>query len=299
VTAQDLDSGYVPTMEYSWNDGSIDSTLIVNDVGVYQFDVTNECYVVSDEFTILALPSVLGDTVICDYAFQITGTDAPNGGFWSSSSAEIDISGDVLNPDVSTSLAGLYSLSFTDPICVYDQTIFVSFPPNYNVLAMDTSVCFGSTVNLAAIPIPDAVQSGYPLDYILNWSNGETGSVISVNEEGIYTVTLNHQCGLATDESNLVFYGCDLEVPNIIVLSSTVGNDAFFVNYNGIVDFNCLILNRWGNVIYEYTDPAGVWDGTNQNTGKTASEGTYFYKVDATFEGGEPVQKHGFVVLKH
>ena len=299
VTVQDLDSGYVPNIQYSWNDGSIDSTLIVNNAGVYQFDVTNECYVVSDEFTILPLPSIQNDTTVCDYAFQITGTIAPNGGFWSSSSTEIDVSGDVLNPNVSASLAGLYDLTFTDPICLNDQTVFVSFPPNYNVVAIDTSVCFGSTVSLAAIPIPDAVQSGYPLDYVLNWSNGETGSVISVNEEGIYTVTLNHQCGMATDESNLLFYGCDLQVPNIIVLSSTAGNDEFYVNYNGIVDFNCLILNRWGNVIYEYADPAGSWDGTNKNTGKTATEGTYFYKVDATFEGGEAVQKHGFVVLKY
>jgi hypothetical protein len=27
------------------------------------------------------------------------------------------------------------------------------------------------------------------------------------------------------------------------------------------------------------------------------NEGTYFYKIDATFEGGQAVQKHGFVVV--
>ena len=299
VSVQNLDSGYVPFIEYSWNDGSIDSTLIVNTAGIYEFNVSNECYLVSDDFTILALPSLQNDTTVCDYAFQISGTVAPNGGFWSSTSTEIDLSGDVLNPDVSASLAGLYGLTFTDPVCANDQTIFVSFPPNYNVVASDTAVCFGSTVSLGAIPIPDAVQAGYPLDYMLNWSNGDTGPIISVNEEGIYTVTLNHQCGLATADSELEFYGCDLQVPNVLVLSSEVGNNEFFVNYNGIVDFNCLILNRWGNVIFQYTDPTGSWDGTNQKSGKLATEGTYFYKIDATFEGGEPVQKHGFVVLKY
>ena len=299
VSVQNLDSGYVPFIEYSWNDGSIDSTLIVNTAGIYEFNVSNECYLVSDDFTILALPSLQNDTTVCDYAFQISGTVAPNGGFWSSTSTEIDLSGDVLNPDVSASLAGLYGLTFTDPVCANDQTIFVSFPPNYNVVASDTAVCFGSTVSLGAIPIPDEVQAGYPLDYTLNWSNGDTGPIISVNEEGIYTVTLNHQCGLATADSELEFYGCDLQVPNVLVLSSEVGNNEFFVNYNGIVDFNCLILNRWGNVIFQYTDPTGSWDGTNQKSGKLATEGTYFYKIDATFEGGEPVQKHGFVVLKY
>jgi gliding motility-associated-like protein len=82
-------------------------------------------------------------------------------------------------------------------------------------------------------------------------------------------------------------------------LSSIAGNNEFFVNYNGIEEFNCIILNRWGNVIHQYTDPAGVWDGTNQKSGKLVTEGTYFYKIDATFEGGESTQKHGFVVLKY
>jgi len=81
VTAQDLDSGYIPYIEYSWNDGSTDSTIITNNAGVYEFDVTNECYVVSDDFTILPLPEIQNDTIVCDYAFQITGTNAPNGGF--------------------------------------------------------------------------------------------------------------------------------------------------------------------------------------------------------------------------
>ena len=298
VTANDLDPGYEPLLEYEWNNGSTGASLIVNLPGVYSFGVSNECYVVNDNFTLLSLPTIQNDTVVCDYAFQIQGTNAPNGGFWTSSSSEISISGDVLNPDVNSSLAGLYDLTFTDPICVNDQTIFVSFPPNYNVSAFDTSVCYGSTVSLNAVAIPDAVQSGYPLDYNLDWSNGEMGPLISVNEEGNYTVTLSHQCGTVTDISNLLFYGCDLEVPNVLVLSSEVGNDSFYVQYNGIETFNCMILNRWGNLIYEYTDPAGSWDGTNKS-GNVVNEGTYFYKIDATFEGGQAVQKHGFVVLKY
>jgi len=57
-------------------------------------------------------------------------------------------------------------------------------------------------------------------------------------------------------------------------------------------------LNRWGNIIYEYNDPAESWQGTNKS-GELVKEGTYFYKIDATFEGGQTVQKHGFVVLKY
>ena len=119
-----------------------------------------------------------------------------------------------------------------------------------------------------------------------------------MNQEGNYIVTLNHICGLATDTATLDYFFCDLNAPNVIVLSSTVGNDEFFVNYNGITDFQCVILNRWGNKVYEYTDPAGTWPGTNMS-GKVLDEGTYFYKINAKFEGGNEIQKHGFVMLKY
>jgi hypothetical protein len=50
--------------------------------------------------------------------------------------------------------------------------------------------------------------------------------------------------------------------------------------------------------VFEYTDPAGSWPGTNMNN-KILDEGTYFYKINAVFEGGNEVQKHGFVMLMH
>jgi len=83
-----------------------------------------------------------------------------------------------------------------------------------------------------------------------------------------------------------------------VVLSSQAGNDAFFVNYEGIATFKCTILNRWGNVIFEYSNPAEKWFGKTA-AGDTVEEGTYFYRIDATLDGGIEIQKHGFVVLKY
>jgi gliding motility-associated-like protein len=82
------------------------------------------------------------------------------------------------------------------------------------------------------------------------------------------------------------------------VLSSQAGNNLFYVNYEGISQFNCTILNRWGNIIYEYSDPAGHWDGKTAG-GELVEEGTYFYRIDAVLDGGQELQKHGFVVVKY
>jgi hypothetical protein len=85
---------------------------------------------------------------------------------------------------------------------------------------------------------------------------------------------------------NICESSLDLEIPNIISLSSQVGNNTFFVKNSGLSFFKCQILNRWGNLIYEYTDPDGYWNGKDYN-GKIVSEGTYFYKVDYQLDTSE------------
>ena len=70
----------------------------------------------------------------------------------------------------------------------------------------------------------------------------------------------------------------------------------FFVEYDGIAEFECVILNRWGNIIYTFTDPqeAGM---ASLKMETLVNEGTYFYRINAKFEGGEEVKKHGFVYV--
>jgi hypothetical protein len=51
-------------------------------------------------------------------------------------------------------------------------------------------------------------------------------------------------------------------------------------------------------VIFEYTNPAEKWYGKTA-AGDIVEEGTYFYRIDATLDGGIELQKHGFIVLKY
>jgi len=298
VTTSPYNDGYQTQISYLWSDGTTNPTLVSDQAWSYVLEVSNQCDTVLGNFTILPIPDIVNDTAICNYTYQVSGLNAPNGGTWSSTSPEISISGDPINPTVTTSIGGVYDLTFSDPICLYDQLIYVDFPPNYTVVASDTSLCSGSSAQLEAFAISDPVQEGYNSNISFDWSNGETGSLIEANTEGDYTVTLNHICGSSEDVATLEYYFCDLNAPNVIVLSSEVGNNEFFINYNGIQEFQCVILNRWGNKVYEYFDPAGTWPGTNMNN-KVLDEGTYFYKINAVFEGGSEVQKHGFVMLMY
>lgn len=71
-----------------------------------------------------------------------------------------------------------------------------------------------------------------------------------------------------------------LSFPNAFSPNGDGHNDTFKAKeYQSIVDFHAYIFNRWGQKLYEWSDPAGGWDGTYN--GKDVKEGTYFLLVKA------------------
>jgi len=68
-------------------------------------------------------------------------------------------------------------------------------------------------------------------------------------------------------------------------------NDVWRVPYKSLVEFHCWIYNRWGNLVYEYTDPAGGWDGTYR--GKLVDTGVYYYVLTATGSDGVKYKRRG------
>jgi hypothetical protein len=136
--------------------------------------------------------------------------------------------------------------------------------------------------------------STYPQNNSYTWNDGTTGSSIQAVAGTNYQVTAANECGTYSDSLRVGSKICDINAPNIIVLSSTNGNNKFYLDYDGVKEFHISIVNRWGNKITEYTDPSDAWDGTNMN-GDFVTEGIYFYKIDATFDNNEKVTKQGFI----
>jgi len=258
--------------------------------------------------TILAAPTIDIDPIACGYVYQVTGTTAFNGGAWSSSDTLINFSDSFANnPQISTEYAGIYTVSFTDNACDVTLTANIEFLPNIYTQVLDTNICIGSSFELNPLILNTAIDTLHnewtlQPDYIptINWfwENGSTDIPRIISGAGSYIFSIYNACDTVNDTATIGIKPCDISAPNIIVLSSDVGNNFFSVNTTGIVDFNCVILNRWGNVIYEFTDAAGGWDGKTAD-GNLVEEGTYFYRIKATYEGGEDVIKHGFVVLKY
>ena len=76
--------------------------------------------------------------------------------------------------------------------------------------------------------------------------------------------------------------------PNVFTPNNDNVNDFFSINVdlNPCYDtFSVVIFDRWGKLVFESSDPEFKWDGADINNQKELVTGTYFFIIDATFEG--------------
>ena len=71
-----------------------------------------------------------------------------------------------------------------------------------------------------------------------------------------------------------------LTFPNAFSPNNDGINDIYKAKeHQNIAEFHAYIFNRWGQKLYEWTDPDGGWDGTHN--GNDVSDGVYFVLVKA------------------
>ncbi|MEJ6685995.1 MAG: gliding motility-associated C-terminal domain-containing protein [Crocinitomicaceae bacterium] len=142
------------------------------------------------------------------------------------------------------------------------------------------------------------------------WDFGDGTSIFSESNENqatsygvsgqypiILTITDNIGC---TDSYEVLININDplIWVPNVFTPNGDGANDLFNLPYEGFKTFNILILNRWGNVMWDKTDQTGIllWDSTD-NVSEKCKDGVYFYKLSGTMFGGTQQDLHGFVAV--
>ena len=76
---------------------------------------------------------------------------------------------------------------------------------------------------------------------------------------------------------------------------AALDNDIFHPHHTGIVDYELIIFNKWGELIFRSTDVYVGWDGYYQ--GILARQDVYAWKATAQFSNGHRVTKAGDVTL--
>ena len=144
----------------------------------------------------------------------------------------------------------------------------------------DTVVCAGTAVQLG-------VQSKEGHNY--SWTADPKGSFdsssnpkVTITENVIYIVTATiAECPDAV--SDTVIYttieGSSLYVPNAFTPNDDGVNDVFKVEAIGLIEFEAVIFNRWGQEIYKWNDVADGWNGMKYNGSNLSQEDVYVYKI--------------------
>lgn len=88
-------------------------------------------------------------------------------------------------------------------------------------------------------------------------------------------------------------------MPNAFTPNGDGLNDGFLGKgyLEGATNFRMTIWNRWGELVYETSNPNDEWNGRAQNTGGMSPAGVYVYLVSFTGPRGEPFEFKGFATL--
>ncbi len=88
-------------------------------------------------------------------------------------------------------------------------------------------------------------------------------------------------------------------LPNALTPNEDGVNDIF--KGVGVLDkistFNLTIWNRWGNLIYQTTNPNDAWNGRINNDGETVPAGVYVFTVEIVGGRGERYEERGTVTV--
>ncbi|MDW7694670.1 gliding motility-associated C-terminal domain-containing protein [Flammeovirgaceae bacterium SG7u.111] len=86
-----------------------------------------------------------------------------------------------------------------------------------------------------------------------------------------------------------------LDVPTAFSPNGDNLNDTFYPRGKALVEFRMKIFNRWGEQVFEGTNPQEGWDGTY--LGRVLEAGPYTYQIEAMDYNGNQLNAAGIVTL--
>lgn len=174
----------------------------------------------------------------------------------------------------------------------------------------DVSFTVDTTMGIPPLTINYTNTSSGADTYSWNFGDGSTEQNNSTNvshvfnNEGVFNTILTGETnnGMCTDTASIKIIAAypeiDYKFPNVFTPNGDGSNDGWkFVHQENIESLHIIILNRWGNLVFESDEVNFIWNGQIQNTGADCVDGTYFYKAELKDLKGESYEEHGFIHL--
>ncbi|WP_421919853.1 gliding motility-associated C-terminal domain-containing protein [Marinifilum sp.] len=188
---------------------------------------------------------------------------------------DIDLT-DTLNNPLSNQITNglVFYTEVTDGMCFNNSQVsfVVHDRPIFN-LGADTTIFYTENKILS----PTVEIRFLPGTYL--WQDGATSSAYTVTEEGLYSVVFTDLNGCTGEDEIMVYIDrYRIFVPNAFTPNGDGLNDSFDPIITGDFageEIEMYIYNRWGELIYEFTDLGVGWDGTYK--GKLVNSGVYVW----------------------
>ncbi len=217
--------------------------------------------------------------------------------------AGIIADGDTNNPLVSPQESTVYGVNVTNQYgCTTSELINISvedFQPPLTATAEPDTIYLGESAQLLATEDIDYTYTWSP-DSTLN-ANNVFNPIATPSLTSTYNVSIEDANGCTNRDEITVFVlnpNCDepyIFVPNIFTPNGDGVNDVFYVRGPIIDELYLAVYNRWGEKVFETTDPNMGWDGSYKNKALNSDAFGYYLTVKCT--NGSEYFKKGNVTL--
>lgn len=274
-----------------WPDGSTDSTYTIYDEGVYDVEITDDCFSLTDQIIIEydTIPSVdLGpDLALCEgdyYTLDATSSENEVTYLWQNGSTD---------SIYVVAWQDTYSVTLTNNCGSVSDEVFVEYSIDpVDVLPDTMYIC---SAREAVLDVSDTEG-----DYL--WNDGSTNSILDAQYWGLYWVQIIDDDGcFYIKDSVYVKEGpciCPLYIPNAFTPDYDGLNDVLRCEFDCVpYDFVIEIYSRWGTVIHRSYDVSNCWDGTFEG-GDLVPIGIYGYRIWYREQyDGIPTERTGHVTV--
>jgi gliding motility-associated-like protein len=253
------------TNSYLWSDASSNSTLTITQAGIYSVQLNNICGILIDSIQIIqAAPPIVNlgsDTTFCgnvSLSFDINCVACSY--LWSDNSTTAQVT--INNPGIT--IVAVSNLCGT----ALDSINLQLIPLPIVTLPVDVEIC--ETEGFTILASTNASN--------ILWSTGDTTLIISIPQEGVYSVSVSNACG--TDSDSIIITKCPGEylMPTAFSPNGDGVNDFLFPIQLGDASLELFeVYNRWGQQVYTLSNGKTKWDGLFKN--RPCDIGAYVYVV--------------------
>lgn len=310
--------------------GSIDYYITIIDacgaVGVDTLTVTVNQTLALDSLTTFWSSQCGSTGIVGAFPTGVTSVLSPTSFLWNDYDNHINPGSGSSWPDTIWSgiPSGWYYVTVTDDVCSVNDSIWVTEVPlpissfiasplsgcspvtavftNTSQSSADFEWSFGG--NIVNVTNQDPIAQTFTSTSIVTLIAYDATGCADTSSTTITVITCGCMDPIATnynpaavqDDGSCYFPEPTVIAPNIFTPNGDGNNDVFFLEVTNAINVDIIILNRWGNQMFNQSGLDLSWDGTVG--GELAEDGTYFVKYTVTgVPGTTSVSGHGFVQL--